>query len=1319
MDFDFKTFSTRSFERFAQSMTLHALGSGVLVFGDGPDGGREAVYEGKLNYPSAAENWSGYTVMQAKFLQVPGSAHEDADWLVGQLRTELNKFGKEGSKLKKPDYYILVTNARLSPMPEGERGKGGIAKIDEVFSEYKTLLGIKDYRVWHLDQLCTMLMGADSIRRSFAAWLSTSDVIADLLADIHSRSNNVHNAMYRYLARELRAHQPIRLQQAGHSGSQTMIEDVFTDLPFCSEHQIESTGDKDKLLLADLLERSRDCLDSASVVAQQFGEMGRPERILLLGGPGQGKSTLSQFMAQIFRANMLHSERAGKFPADIKSIIDSTLTKATAIGVFTDVPRRFPFRVDLPSFADWLTKQERPEEFSLLHYLSQQITTISATDLNVSDLRCWIERFPIVLILDGLDEVPSSANRNIVLKFINELWDDAANSDLLMIVTTRPQGYNDDLDPAFYSKLELVPLSTDQAIDYAKKLAAALIVDPTQNERVLERLVQAAEGSTTARLLVSPLQVAIMLSLIDQRGDAPTDRWSLFDKYFAVMLQREQSKVGVVGQTMRHWGRQIAAIHYKAGFLLHVEAEAPGHTEPQLSTLELKSLVQGQLADDGFEGMELEQNTSALIEVSTERMVLIVQRAEDRFSFEVRSLQEFMAAAYVMAGREAIVQKRLNAIANKAHWLHVFQIAASKCFAMNDSEQYRDTIVMICKGVNETGSEVDRLLRSGSALALALLDDGIAYDQPKYRRLLVNTAFELLHCGPNLLPPSLSQHCRREPTRTVELIRNYIYSPYPDPIGAAWKLLGYCCQTHQAWVDEFLNEVWVDDPSHLAKLVFMDVVLPKDSLLLVKLKEALKKIPFPLVKAVFDGAYTRMGAFNKRSLILNHPALRILTSPRIGRQTAKINLDQDDSGFLVEYLPLVPSDDKMSIYDKIPDTESWAALQALRRFHLDPSAASLAGFFDSMLTNDWRSMFLDMLPSLPWPCSTLLVKCDTDENLRHLCVSLRNGEYGDAEEWKLAEERWSANGITVDDFQISDRGEFFDSKIAVRGWPLSSLIHGGDVQGPSFLRQVTVLAKNAEGAARSQLLEYLDVLLAGEANEKMLDEELARLMIGRRFPAAPEELWVDSKLVARTPVHILNDQELLERIDEAGREGWVWLTHRSFGADDIYDFLLSHTDQYPGLISILATLLATNRTDAKYKLHARIESLNPKEGAKGAVSGCLDVLKFMIGVGEVGQLECALRRVDIDDDNLPSWVLALFLGEDHFRAERYEVAVEELSGLFNRNPKLSKQRYMSDIKRFASGLRAELHRPQYWHELEFGESLYALGEARRNTELAV
>ena len=71
MDYDLSRLSTRSFEQLIQALCIREMGSGVVVFGDGPDGGREAIFEGAVSFPSAVKPWSGYGVIQAKFKQRP------------------------------------------------------------------------------------------------------------------------------------------------------------------------------------------------------------------------------------------------------------------------------------------------------------------------------------------------------------------------------------------------------------------------------------------------------------------------------------------------------------------------------------------------------------------------------------------------------------------------------------------------------------------------------------------------------------------------------------------------------------------------------------------------------------------------------------------------------------------------------------------------------------------------------------------------------------------------------------------------------------------------------------------------------------------------------------------------------------------------------------------------------------------------------------------------------------------------------------------------------------------------------------------------
>ena len=52
-----------------RALAARVLGSGIVVFGDGPDGGREATFERKLTFPSTVEGWDGYGVVQAKYRQ--------------------------------------------------------------------------------------------------------------------------------------------------------------------------------------------------------------------------------------------------------------------------------------------------------------------------------------------------------------------------------------------------------------------------------------------------------------------------------------------------------------------------------------------------------------------------------------------------------------------------------------------------------------------------------------------------------------------------------------------------------------------------------------------------------------------------------------------------------------------------------------------------------------------------------------------------------------------------------------------------------------------------------------------------------------------------------------------------------------------------------------------------------------------------------------------------------------------------------------------------------------------------------------------------
>ncbi|MFD4354510.1 hypothetical protein ACFWPX_18295 [Nocardia sp. NPDC058518] len=70
-DYDIDRLGDRAFEQLVVSLAAHVPGPGIQAFGDGTDGGREATFDGPINWSSTtfepSGRWSGYTVLQAKF----------------------------------------------------------------------------------------------------------------------------------------------------------------------------------------------------------------------------------------------------------------------------------------------------------------------------------------------------------------------------------------------------------------------------------------------------------------------------------------------------------------------------------------------------------------------------------------------------------------------------------------------------------------------------------------------------------------------------------------------------------------------------------------------------------------------------------------------------------------------------------------------------------------------------------------------------------------------------------------------------------------------------------------------------------------------------------------------------------------------------------------------------------------------------------------------------------------------------------------------------------------------------------------------------
>jgi tetratricopeptide (TPR) repeat protein len=170
------------FEDLSQALALKALGPSVEIFGDGPDGGREASFQGLSHFPTPDAPWTGYGVLQAKFRKRPEGTAKDAEWLIDQVNSELRAWADpQSNRVRKgrlPEYLLITSNVVLSSVP----GSGGIDRVQKALQErvQELQLPLKGWEVWHYDKICRLLDNNEDVRHANADAVLSGDVLAHL-----------------------------------------------------------------------------------------------------------------------------------------------------------------------------------------------------------------------------------------------------------------------------------------------------------------------------------------------------------------------------------------------------------------------------------------------------------------------------------------------------------------------------------------------------------------------------------------------------------------------------------------------------------------------------------------------------------------------------------------------------------------------------------------------------------------------------------------------------------------------------------------------------------------------------------------------------------------------------------------------------------------------------------------------------------------------------------------------------------------------------------------------------------------------------------
>ena len=541
---------------------------------------------------------------------------------------------------------------------------------------------------------------------------------------------------------EMTDQQYTKLEQAGSTtDNRPGIQLLFTDLSFRSANE-ELPQYAAATLVKTMAQNHRALpITSDESAWNIWGSAPRRARTWFIkGGPGQGKSTLTQYIAQIQRAALVLSSSNILISAPQKAIVDEIRSISKEQGLWPETPR-IPVSIELKDYAFWYGQRAQSQSHRALAYLAEHLSKKLTRQVQPSMLKRSFLHSRWLFIFDGLDEVPGDVKDQVAGE-ITYFVDDClvgCGADAMIVCTSRPQGYSGQFSSLDAATVELLPLSREQALACAAPL---LKVNRSTSEYkvFIETLGQAFNSPAIAQIMTTPLQSHIMAVIVRDGGRPPERRWQLFNQFYDVIKKRESNRNlpdKSMASLLREGDKLLRALHNRLGFELHKRAETSAGARTAINRVELKQIVTEVVS--GLQERNVTRTVATLMKATTERLVLVnTPENGEHVRFDIRPLQEFFAAEYIYRhGDPTLLEKRVKTIASDAHWREVMHFLVSALVEngrTSDLTVVTDILLSMDSGDTQSIRAVNRRLAKGALISLRLLGEGVL-EQDKQLRL--------------------------------------------------------------------------------------------------------------------------------------------------------------------------------------------------------------------------------------------------------------------------------------------------------------------------------------------------------------------------------------------------------------------------------------------------------------------------------------------------------------------------------------------------------------------------------------------------------
>ena len=673
--YNFERLGSDRFESLAQALLekMFRISGGLQQFGDGKDGAREATWsqapsdEGYVRPNGHTEDINKEWVFQAKYHDVGLRGWKKAR---AEVESELDKeLKKIVDKYKVPCHkFVLITNVPFT----GVRNVGTRDKVNSVIRKWKAR--VPEIEVWDAVDLSRMLDADPNTRTTYLGEILPGDIFRQLLKSLRSEEDRKTKVIRAYLESIVDSESEARAQEAGDEDS-LKLEKVYVDLDL---QLIDNDGELSSHFLQQMKKRSADSDDTEPKSAlpttleripSSFALSWAEHDILLIkGGPGVGKSTLTQFLCLFHAARLVDSNLSKRLLTRLKYGDAKSFDAAC--------PVRLPLRMELRRYSKWIKTHDGSPHFAT--FFAEIISRASSSSFSKDDVFELANQTPILLVLDGLDEVPNPDVRKTIFEeleiFLRRCAAEGAEANVQVILSSRPQGYRGEFDKYQPLEWQVVDLDRSDFDAYSECWLKERIPNSDEREDARQKLAAGLKSPAVKLMATTLLQATVMLTIVRRKHAIPHARHKLYSKYVEVIFEREKNKLPVVQKHMN----ALMRLHEQVGFDLISNSELDIGLS-KLGGQQFQSCVRDVIIDFGPPGMkvaELDSTVNEIVDLAKDRLCLLAGKGENQedIDFVIQPFREYFAAAYFYKHENASPDKLYSSLQDRQNvWANVLQ----------------------------------------------------------------------------------------------------------------------------------------------------------------------------------------------------------------------------------------------------------------------------------------------------------------------------------------------------------------------------------------------------------------------------------------------------------------------------------------------------------------------------------------------------------------------------------------------------------------------------------------------------------------------